>query len=132
MHGTIESDFVSSGGASSELAPFAAELRALAARALEPNVFYEPAFARRGRAGVRARRRRRPGVARGDAARGCSGFSRRGSSAAAMACRCRSLIGWTHPYGPLGTPLVDARVREAVIAAWLDHLAADPACRSSC
>ena len=36
------------------------------------------------------------------------------------------LVGWTHPYGPLGTPLVDRECREAAVAAWLDHLAADP------
>ena len=34
-------------------------------------------------------------------------------------------IGWTHPYGPLGTPLIDRECREAVVAAWLDRLAAD-------
>jgi hypothetical protein len=37
------------------------------------------------------------------------------------------LIGWTHPYAPLGTPLIDRDEPEAVIAAWLDHLGRDPA-----
>ena len=36
------------------------------------------------------------------------------------------LVGWTHPYGPLGTPLIDRDCGEAAVAAWLDHLAADP------
>jgi CelD/BcsL family acetyltransferase involved in cellulose biosynthesis len=33
------------------------------------------------------------------------------------------LIGWTHPYAPLGTPLVEREAAEPVIAAWLDYLA---------
>jgi CelD/BcsL family acetyltransferase involved in cellulose biosynthesis len=33
------------------------------------------------------------------------------------------LIGWTHPYAPLGTPLVEREAAEPVIAAWLAHLA---------
>ena len=37
------------------------------------------------------------------------------------------LVGWTHPFAPLGTPLVDRDEPEAVIAAWLDHLGRDPA-----
>ena len=37
------------------------------------------------------------------------------------------LVGWTHPYAPLGTPLVEREAAEPVIAAWLAHLAGDPA-----
>src|SRR6202030_2433948 len=37
------------------------------------------------------------------------------------------LVGWTHPYAPLGTPLVEREAAEPVIAAWLAHLADDPA-----
>ena len=36
------------------------------------------------------------------------------------------LVGWTHAYAPLGTPLVDREAAAAVIAAWLDHIATDP------
>src|SRR4051794_14719710 len=36
-------------------------------------------------------------------------------------------VGWTHPFAPLGTPLVARDEPEAVIAAWLDHLSRDPA-----
>ena len=36
------------------------------------------------------------------------------------------LVGWTHPYGPLGTPLIDRDCGDAAVAAWLDHIAADP------
>ena len=37
------------------------------------------------------------------------------------------LVGWTHPYAPLGTPLVERDAAEPVIAAWLAHLADNPA-----
>jgi hypothetical protein len=33
------------------------------------------------------------------------------------------LVGWTHPYAPLGVPLVEAEAAEPVIAAWLAYLA---------
>jgi hypothetical protein len=33
------------------------------------------------------------------------------------------LVGWTHPYGPLGTPLIDRDAGAAVISAWFEHLA---------
>ena len=33
------------------------------------------------------------------------------------------LVGWTHPYAPLGTPLIDRDAGAAVVAAWLDHVA---------
>jgi hypothetical protein len=36
------------------------------------------------------------------------------------------LVGWTHPYGPLGAPLVDREAAEAVITAWLDHICSNP------
>ena len=36
------------------------------------------------------------------------------------------LVGWTHPYGPFGAPLVDRDRAEAVIAVWFDHVANDP------
>ena len=45
MHGTIESLFRVEWRPLAELSPIAAEWRELAGRALEPNVFYEPAFA---------------------------------------------------------------------------------------
>jgi hypothetical protein len=35
------------------------------------------------------------------------------------------LIGLTHPYGPLGVPLVEREAAEPVIAAWLAYLAGD-------
>ena len=108
-----------------ELASIAEDWRLLAARALEPNVFYEPSFAlaaapllgldvlvglvwsrtpRRlvGLFPVRIERRRY------------------GVPFAVMS-------GWTHAYAPLGTPLVDREMAEPVIAAWLDRIADDGA-----
>jgi CelD/BcsL family acetyltransferase involved in cellulose biosynthesis len=36
------------------------------------------------------------------------------------------LVGWTHPFAPLGTPLLDRDAGSTAISAWLDHVAADP------
>jgi CelD/BcsL family acetyltransferase involved in cellulose biosynthesis len=87
--------------------------RALAARALEPNVFYEPAFALPAArvfgpvsAGLVWSRAALVGLFPGRITRRC-GLS--------------VLAGWTHPYGPLGTPLIDRDEPEAAIAAFIDH-----------
>jgi CelD/BcsL family acetyltransferase involved in cellulose biosynthesis len=98
----------------------AEEWRALAERALEPNVFYTPAFA----------------LAAAPVFGGGAGatlvWSAAGRLAGVFPARIERgplarIVGWTHPYAPLGTPLVDRGEPEAVIAAWLDHLASDPA-----
>jgi CelD/BcsL family acetyltransferase involved in cellulose biosynthesis len=93
----------------------------LAQSALEPNIFYEPAFALpageafgAGAGAVLvwngAHRERLIGLFPARVARRRYGF---GPSI---------LLGWTHPYAPLGTPLVDgARAAEAIVG-WLDFL----------
>ena len=126
MHGTIESNVAVELRSLSELASFAGELRDLAGRALAPNVFYEPAFA-----AAAAPAFGRDVIAglvwrRGASARLIGFFPfkierRRYGAALPVA------VGWTHAYGPLGAPLVDRECREAAIAAWLDHLASNPA-----
>jgi CelD/BcsL family acetyltransferase involved in cellulose biosynthesis len=95
------------------------EWRDLSRRALEPNVFYEPAFALAaapvfgadvGAVAVwsrvvptrliglfPARIERRYGV-------------------------MTTLTGWTHPYAPFGAPLTDRDEAEAAIVAFLDHV----------
>jgi CelD/BcsL family acetyltransferase involved in cellulose biosynthesis len=106
------------------LAGIADEWRALARRAIEPNVFYEPAFA-------------------------LAAASALGSDAGAVLVRStgpQTLIGlfpcrvetrrygmrlplltaWTHPYGPLGTPLVEQDALLPAVTAFLDHVADDP------
>ena len=123
MHAPLSPAFRVEWRGLASLKDIAGEWRALTARALEPNVFYEPAFALAaapvlgrdaGAALVRSASGRLLGLfpAR---------FDRRRYGLAG------TVIGWTHPYAPLGTPLVDRDEAEATIAAWLDHLARDPA-----
>jgi CelD/BcsL family acetyltransferase involved in cellulose biosynthesis len=99
----------------------AGEWRALAARALESNVFYEPEFmlaaapvfgAEAGAVLVRSAAGRLVGLFPSRIDRGRS--------------LVRTLVGWTHPFAPLGTPLVDRDDAEGVIAAWLAHLGREP------
>ena len=123
MHGTIDSLFRVEWRPLAELGAHRRGMAALAAPRARAERLLRARLRARRRAGVRARRRRRPGLVAGDAARGCSACFRRGSSAAATACALPVLVGWTHPYAPLGTPLVDRELGEAVIAAWFDHLA---------
>jgi CelD/BcsL family acetyltransferase involved in cellulose biosynthesis len=105
------------------LASIAEAWRDLAAQAAEPNVFYEPAFALAAApafgndvvVGL---------VWSGTAPRQLLGFfpvqiDRR------YGVPIPVLTGWTHPYAPLGTPLVRRELAEPVIAAWLGHLAAN-------
>ena len=96
--------------------------RALADRAVEPNVFYEPAFAVPATA-----------VFGQDVSVGLV-WSPTGQLLGLFPARIQRryavppavLTGWTHPYGPLGTPLVDRDDPEAVIETWLDHVASAP------
>lgn len=100
----------------SALQSIAEEWRELAAHAVEPNVFYEPAFALAAAPvfGVDTRAvlvrnalGKLVGLFPGHAGR-------------------LKVAGWVHPYAPLGTPLVDRNEPEAVIGAWLGHLGRDP------
>jgi CelD/BcsL family acetyltransferase involved in cellulose biosynthesis len=121
VHGTIESLFRVEWRALADLASVADDWRALAARALEPNVFYEPAFALAAApvfgadagAGLVWSRTSPPRLVGLFPAR----VERRYGLAPSV------LVGWTHPYAPLGVPLVDAETADSAIAAWLDHLA---------
>src|SRR5262245_26173377 len=97
------------------------EWRALAARAIEPNIFYEPGFAL---AAAAAFGRDVGAVLVWSPADQLTGF---------FPARIERRLGmpvlsaWTHPYAPLGTPLVDRDEADAVLAAWLEHLARDSA-----
>jgi CelD/BcsL family acetyltransferase involved in cellulose biosynthesis len=105
-----------------ELAAFVDEWRALATQALQPNIFYQAEFAL---AAAPVFGRGVAAVLVWSAAGRLLGFfpsrteSRRYGVLAAR-------VGWTHPYAPLGVPLVDRENATAVIAAWLDHLGRDP------
>jgi hypothetical protein len=125
VHGTLDLALHVEWRPLTELAPLAEPWHALAARALEPNVFYEPAFALAaapvfghevgaGLVWAGAVGARLVGVFPGRIER------RRYGLAPPV------LVGWTHPYAPLGTPLIDRDLGAAVIAAFLDHLARDP------
>src|ERR1700730_11978124 len=105
----------------SELEPIADEWRELAARALEPNVFYEPAFALEAAkifgsdAGALL-------VWSGTSPRKLLGFFPGRVVPRRYGLKLPVLVGWTHSYAPL----VEREAAEPVIAAWLAHLADDP------
>jgi CelD/BcsL family acetyltransferase involved in cellulose biosynthesis len=106
-----------------DLAGLVAEWRTLADRAIEPNAFYEPAFA------LAAARALAPDagavVVRGGEARRLIGLFPCRIETRRYGIRLPLLSGWTHPYGPLGTPLVDRDAPTQAIAAFLDHVADD-------
>src|SRR5262245_27003037 len=90
--------------------------RALAARALEPNIFYEPGFAL---AAATVFGRDVGAMLVWSPTNQLAGFfpariERRGGMPV--------LAAWTHPYAPLGTPLVDRDEADAVLTAWVDHV----------
>jgi CelD/BcsL family acetyltransferase involved in cellulose biosynthesis len=106
----------------SQLDAIADDWRELAARALSPNVFYEPAFALaaaplfgRGVGAVL--------VWSGTSPRRLLGFFPARIETRRYGVRLPVLVGWTHPFAPLGTPLVERDAAEPAIAAWLAFLA---------
>jgi CelD/BcsL family acetyltransferase involved in cellulose biosynthesis len=103
------------------LGAMGAEWRALAARALEPNVFYEPEFALP--AAAVFGHKVGAGLVWSHAHELLGLFP--GFVEHRYGFPLPILTGWTHPFAPLGTPLVDRDEPEAVIAAWLDHVARD-------
>lgn len=125
MHGTIESGFRVELRRLDELAAFAPELRDLTARAIAPNVFYEPSFMAAS-APVFGRDVMAGLVWRRAMPRQLIGFFPVAIERRRYGLRMPMLIGWTHPYGPLGTPLIDRACSEAAVVAWLDHVATDP------
>jgi CelD/BcsL family acetyltransferase involved in cellulose biosynthesis len=97
-----------------------AEWAALAERAVEPNVFYTPAVALacaplygNGVGAVLVR----------DADGQLAGLFPLRPSRTRWGVPLPVLIGWTHPFAPLGTPLVDPGDPHGVVAAVLDHVA---------
>jgi hypothetical protein len=125
VHGTIDSHFRVEWRALAQLTPIVDAWRSLAARAIEPNVFYEPAFALAAQpvfgtdvgAGLIWSRTTPPRLL---------GFFPARIERWRYGAPSPLLVGWTHPYAPLGTPLVDRDAADAVITGWFDHLANDP------
>jgi CelD/BcsL family acetyltransferase involved in cellulose biosynthesis len=104
-----------------QLATIEDEWRELAARALVPNVFYEPPFALAA-APVFGREAGAVLVWSGANPRRLVGFFPACLARRRYALKLPLLVGWTHPFAPLGTPLVEREAAEPVIAAWLAHL----------
>jgi CelD/BcsL family acetyltransferase involved in cellulose biosynthesis len=108
------------------LADIADRWRALAARAAEPNVFYEPSFALAALpvfgmdAGAVL-------VWSTDARRDLLGLLPARIERGRYGAPFPVLTGWTHAYGPLGVPLIDRDAVAPVVAALLDQVARDPA-----
>src|SRR5262245_7940639 len=124
VHGTIESLFIVEQRPLAALDTIVPAWRELAGRALTPNVFYEPAFALAATPALgcdavvvlvwsRHAPRRLLGLFPASIER-----RRWGAPLPVM-------VGWTHPFAPLGAPLVDRENGEAAIAAWLDYVAGD-------
>jgi Acetyltransferase (GNAT) domain len=109
-----------------DLLPAADDWRDLAGRAIEPNIFYDPDFALPA-ASVFGNDVGAVLVWSGTTPRRLLGFFPARISERRYGVKLPILVGWTHPYGPLGTPLVEREAAEPVIAAWLAHIAGDPA-----
>ena len=127
----IESDFRVEWRPLADLTGIAAQWQSLAARALEPNVFYEPAFA------LAAAPVFGPDVGAGlvwsrVSPKRLLGFFPARIERRRYGIALPVLVGWTHPYGPLGTPLIDRDAGTAVLSAWLDHLASNTDLRICC
>ena len=106
------------------LSDIIAPWRELAGRAAEPNVFYDPGFALAA-APVFGRNVEAILVWSADTPRRLLGLIPFVVTARRYGVKLRLLVGWTHPFAPLGTPLVDRDACAAAIAAFLDYVAAD-------
>ena len=100
--------------------------RDLTARTLVPNAFYEPAFALAAAAAF-GRGAGALLVWSGSLPRKLLGLFPARIANRRYGLKLPLLVGWTHPYAPLGTPLVDREAAEPVIAAWLAHIAENTA-----
>lgn len=117
-------------GAAVEIRPLASlsgeikSWRALAAHALEPNVFLEPAFALAAepvlgpdvQASLVWSRSSPPGLI---------GLFPVRVATYRYGLPVPVLCSWTHPFAPFGSPLVHRDAAELAISAWLDHIARD-------
>jgi len=107
-----------------DLQSISAEWHELAARALEPNVFYEPAFALAA-APVFGRDAGALLVWSGAAGpRKLLGFFPARIETRRYGIKLPLLVSWSFPYAPFGVPLIEREAAEPVIAAALAHLAA--------
>jgi CelD/BcsL family acetyltransferase involved in cellulose biosynthesis len=98
--------------------------RRLAATAAEPNVFYEPGFALAA-APVLGRDVEAVLVWSAERPRRLVGLFPFRVAARRYGVTFPLLVGWTHLFAPLGTPLVDRDAPAAVAASFLDHVRSD-------
>ncbi|MBV9971394.1 MAG: GNAT family N-acetyltransferase [Xanthobacteraceae bacterium] len=96
--------------------------RRLAERAVEPNVFYTPEFAL---AAAPALGRDVEAILVWSAERKLLGLLPLRRSSRRYGMKLPLLLGWTHPFAPLGTPLIDREATAQVAAGCLAHLAGD-------
>lgn len=122
MHGTIESTLEIEWRPLAGLASIAPEWRGLAARALVPNVFYEPAFALAAQP-VFGRNVSATLVWSRGATRRLLGLFPSQTERYRYGLPWPIVVGWINPYAPLGVPLVDREAAETVLGAWLEHIA---------
>jgi len=122
VHGTIETTLEVECRPLAELASIASDWRGLTARALEPNVFYEPAFALAAEP-VFGRDVGATLVWSRGAARRLLGLFPARTERYRYGLPWPIVVGWTNPYAPLGVPLVDRDAAEPVLGAWLEHVA---------
>jgi len=108
------------------LADIVAPWRALAAGAAEPNVFYDPDFALAA-APVFGRNVEAILVWCAAAPRRLVGLFPFAVAARRYAVKLPLMVGWTHRFAPLGTPLIDRDACPEVVTAFLDHVAGDDA-----
>ena len=124
MHGTIESTLEVEWRPLADLASIAVEWRALAAHALVPNVFYEPAFT----LAVQPVFGRDVGAtlvwSRGATRRLLGLFPAR-TERYRYGVPWPIVVGWINSYAPLGVPLVDREAAEPVLGAWLEYIASN-------
>jgi CelD/BcsL family acetyltransferase involved in cellulose biosynthesis len=97
---------------------------ALAARALEPNVFLDPAFALAAAPALGADVRVGLVWSHNSPQELLGLFPVRVESRR-YGLPLPVLCGWTHPYAPLGTPLLHRDAAELALSAWLDRLLCD-------
>src|SRR6202022_3741231 len=101
------------------LAEFRDEWRDLSRRTLEPNVFYDPAFALAAVPVFGANAGAVLVWSKAAPTRLIGLFPARIARRYGM---ITALTGWTHPYAPFGVPLVDRDEADAAITAFLDHI----------
>jgi CelD/BcsL family acetyltransferase involved in cellulose biosynthesis len=98
------------------------EWRELAMQALEPNVFYEPAFALAAAPALGARVGAVAVWAKG-ARRLIGLFPARVERRYGV---MGTFTGWVHPFAPFGVPLIDRTEADAALTAFFDHVEAHP------